>query len=108
MSSHLEVSPPFPIEGRQAESLSYTGVRQALSLSPLGNRGIELPQKNQSECRIRISSHLEISPPFPIGHRGIELSLFRPEEMQVVRNHVVAERRPCKRTRLQCSDRFIQ
>src|ERR1044072_4953712 len=45
----------------------------------------------------RISPHLEISAAFPIGDHRIELSLFRLEEMQVVPDHVVAERRACER-----------
>src|SRR6185369_10679249 len=40
----------------------------------------------------RISTHFEVSAAFPVRHHRVELPLFRPEEMQVVIDHVVAER----------------
>src|SRR6185369_6547288 len=48
----------------------------------------------------RISPHLEIPPPLPVGDDGVELSLFGPEEMQVVIDHVVSERLARERARL--------
>src|SRR5438105_12329409 len=54
------------------------------------------------------SSHLEIPSPLPVRHRGIELPLFGAEEVQVVLDHVVAERLTGERARLEGGDRFVE
>src|SRR5204863_4846208 len=39
----------------------------------------------------RMSGHLEIAPPLPIGHGVIELPLLGAEKVQIVIDHVLAE-----------------